>query len=148
MKKNTINASIEFHYQGELYAASAHIDLDQLMKSHAVLPSLHHILASKMGIDQYSYQYEMLLAEDIRFAQAQGIAAQYLQDGHFDTNGFMNAWRENQMLAQLQAIATRLLGIDDLEQQPALKNALLEAYQTGRDATVRGSEKHTPNEVI
>ncbi len=138
MKKNTVTASIEFHYRGELYSAAITVDLDPLMENKAientnVLSSLHHLLATKMGIDKYSYQFEMMQAEEICFSEGQGIAAQHLQDGHFDINGFENAWRENKMLDQLQKIADRLLGVDDLEQQPALKNALLEAYQAGRE---------------
>jgi hypothetical protein len=137
--KNTINASIEFHYQGELYSASATIDLDQLMKNQTPLTSLHHILATAANIDSYSYQYEMLLAEDIQFSDAQGIAAQFLHDGHFDIPGFEITWREHKKLGLLQSIAKRLLDVDDLAQQPALKNALLEAFQSGADTA--GSER-------
>jgi hypothetical protein len=131
MNKNTITASIEFHYQGELYSAAETIDLDQIMQAQSALPSLHHLLAVKMGVGQYSYQYEMLLAEEITFRDAQGIAAQYLQGAHFDITGFEVAWRENKILVQLQTIASRLLDVDDIEQQPALKSALLEAYRAG-----------------
>lgn len=137
--KNTINASVEFHYRGELYAATVTVDLDQLMENQvrensSTLPSLHNMLATKIGIDKYSYQFEMLLAEDIRFSEAQGIAVNHLLDGYFDIAGFENAWRENTMLRRLQLIATQRLNIDDIEQHPALKGALLEAYQAGSDA--------------
>lgn len=137
--KNAVNASIEFHYKGELYSASATIDLDQLMNNQTPLTSLHHILATTANIDSYSYQYEMLLAEDIHFSDAQGIAAAYLHDGHFDISGFEVAWREHKKLGILQSIAKRLLDVNDLEQQPALKSALLEAFQAGADTA--GSER-------
>jgi hypothetical protein len=133
MNKNTITASIEFHYQGELYSAAETIDLDQIMQAQSALPSLHHLLAIKMNVGQYSYQYEMLLAEEIIFSDAKGITVEYLQDGHFDVAAFEIAWREKQIVAQLQSIASRLLGVDDIEQNPTLKNALLEAYQAGRE---------------
>lgn len=138
--KNSINASVEFHYRGELYSASITVDLDQLMENKAsdnaeVLSSLHHLLATKMGIDKYSYQFEMMQAEDIKFSAAQGIAARHVQNACFDVDTFEKDWRENKMLEQLQNIASRLLDIDDIEQQPALKNALLEAYQAGQEQT-------------
>ena len=143
--KNTVNASIEFHYRGELYSTSVTVDLDQLMENQrgensATLPLLHNLLATKIGIDKYSYQYEMLLAEDIQFTEAQGIAENHLLDGQFDIPGFEHAWRENKMLQRLQLIATQRLEIDDIEQHPALKSALLEAYQAGSDAA--GSSNH------
>jgi hypothetical protein len=136
--KNTVKASVEFFYRGELYSAAVTIELDQLIENKTpenaeVLSSLHHLLATKMGIDKYSYQFEMMQAEEICFSEAQGIATQYLQDGHFDIKGFEHAWRENKMLNQLQNIASRLLDVDDLEQRPELKNALLEAYRAGHD---------------
>jgi len=136
--KNNVTASVEFHYRGELYSASLTVDLDQLMEnktpeSPEILSSLHHLLATKMGIDKYSYQFEMLLGEDIYFDNAQGIVADYLQDERFDITSFEIAWRENKMLNELQSIATRLLDVTDLEQKPALKNALLEAYQAGHN---------------
>jgi len=134
--KNSVSASIEFHYRGELYSASLTVDLDQLMEnktseSPEILSSLHHLLATKMGIDKYSYHFEMLLGEEICFDNAQGIVTDYLQETRFDISGFEAAWHEDKMLDQLQSIATRLLDVDDIEQQPALKNALLEAYQAG-----------------
>ena len=135
MNKNTINASIEFYYQGELYSASAIIDLDQLMENQSAIPSLHSMLAAEANIGPYSYQHEMLEAEEICFRDAQGIAADFLHDEQFDIAGFESAWRENKKLQQLQSIAKKRLNIDDLEQQPALKNALLEAYLVGRSAS-------------
>ena len=142
--KNSIKASIEFHFKGELNSASATIDLDQLMARQVDLSTLHHMLATEAKIDQYSYQYEMLLAEKIRFSDAQGIAAEYLRDGHFDIPEFEIAWRENKKLAALQSIAKRLLDIDDLEQQPALNTALQEAFNAGKEASDAGNT-NTPD---
>lgn len=132
MTKNTVNASIEFYYQGELYSASATIDLDQLMEKQSAIPSLHNLLAKQANIGPYTYQYEMLEAEDIVFSEAQGLAAEHLHDGHFDITGFEAAWRENKTLERLQAIAKRQLGVDDFEKNSELKDALLEAYLMGR----------------
>jgi hypothetical protein len=132
VNKNTVNASIEFHYQGELYSAAATIDLDQLMEKQSAIPSLHDLLAKAANIGPYTYQYEMLEAEDIVFSDAQGLAANFLHDGQFDVAGFENAWRENKTLAQLQSIAERLLGVDDFTKNPELKKALLEAYLLGK----------------
>ncbi|HEC20856.1 MAG TPA: hypothetical protein ENI97_16190 [Gammaproteobacteria bacterium] len=129
---STIEASIAFDYQGERYAITTLIDLDRLMAGHQTLPSLHPLLAKEMGIDPYSYQYEMLLAEPIHFTRGQGLACKFLQNGRFDKTGFETAWREQNTLSQLQEIARRQLGVDDLSQQPALREALREAFEAGR----------------
>jgi hypothetical protein len=137
---NTINASLEFHYQGELYSAAATIDLDKLMEKQSAIPSLHSLLAAEANIDPYSYQYEMLEAEEICFRDAQGIASEYLHGEQFDIAGFESAWRENKKLQQLQSIAKERLDIDDLGKNPELKEALLEAYQVGRAAAKKDND--------
>ena len=136
--KNTVNASVEFHYRGELYSSSVTIDLDSLMESQTTLTSFHHVLAKEANIDSYSYQYEMLLAEEVIFKDAQGIAAQHVHNGQLDVAGFELAWRENNRQEKLQSIAKNLLEIDDLEQHPALNTALQEAFNAGKEASDAG----------
>ncbi|NOQ88362.1 MAG: hypothetical protein GQ550_05505, partial [Gammaproteobacteria bacterium] len=52
-------------------------------------------------------------------------------EGSFDFDSFEAEWVEDQMLDKLQDIAQRNLSVDDILQQPDLKNALLEAYKLG-----------------
>lgn len=131
--KNSIKASIEFHFKGELNSASATIDLDQLMERQVDLSTLHHMLATEAKIDQYSYQYEMLMAEEIRFSDAQGLVADFVADGRLDNAGFRQAWHEQKMLEQLQAIAQEHLAVDDLENKPELQKALVAAFKLGKE---------------
>lgn len=127
--KNSVDACIEFSFKGETYTPSATIDLDA--EFHADT-SLHAILAQKSGIDTYSYQYEVMQQEDIRFDNAQGLAAEFLSDGQFDLAAFAAKKQVLKTLALLQLIASRDLGIADLEQHPELKNALFQAYELGQ----------------
>jgi hypothetical protein len=130
--KNSIEAHIEFSFKGETYALASHIDLDQLMEHEQSFPSFHAILARDNKIDTYSYLYEVMLETEIRFANAQGIAADFLGDGEFDQEGFISAWQESKVLTLLQPIAARELGIANLDQHQGLKNALIQAYKLGR----------------
>ena len=130
--KNSIDAHIEFSFKGETYSLLATIDLDNFPELGASQPSLHAILARKHGIDTYSYLYEVMEQEEIRFDNPQGLAADFLTDGEFDLEAFSAGRQRLKMLGQLQAIATRELGIDDLAQHPELKNALTQAYELGR----------------
>lgn len=132
--KNSIDAQIEFSFKGESHSLSSHIDLDQLMEQDHSFPSFHARLARDNNIDTYSYLYEVMLETEIRFANAQGLATDFLSDGDFNQDAFMAAWQENRILALLQPIAARELGIADLDQHQGLKNALVQAYNLGRHA--------------
>jgi len=133
--KNSIDAHIEFSFKGETYSLTSNIDLDQLMEHELSFPSFHAILARDNKIDTYSYLYEVMLETEVRFANAQGIAADFLNDGHFDQEAFISAWQENRALALLQPIAVHELGIADLNQHQSLKNALIKAYNLGKRAS-------------
>jgi hypothetical protein len=130
--KNSIDAHIEFSFKGDTYSLTSNIDLDQLMEHDHSLPSFHAILARDNKIDTYSYLYEVMLETEIGFANAQGIAADFLNNGDFNQGAFIAAWQENRTLALLQPIAIRELGIEDLKQHQELKNALVQAYNLGK----------------
>ena len=132
--KNSIDAHVEFSFKGEDYSLTSHVDLDLLMEAESSLPSFHTILACDHGIDTYSYLYEVMLESDIRFSDAQGIAADFSSGEDFDREGFVNSWQEYRIINLLQPIATRELGITDLNQHQSLKNALAQAYDLGKRA--------------
>jgi hypothetical protein len=131
---NRIDAHIEFSFRGESYDLSSTLDLDRVLEKYLTLPSLHLVLAIEHGIDTYSYLYEVMQEEDIRFDNAQGIAADFLNDdGIFDLDGYTTHWGESHRIAPLQIIAQQEMGIEDLDQHPQLKSALLRAYQLGME---------------
>ncbi len=132
--KNSIDAHIEFSYKGETYSLSSTIELDQFMEHEHSHPSFHALLAKQHRIDTYSYLYEVMQETEIEFNNAQGMAAEFLHGGIFDLNGFKGIWQENKTLALLRPVAMRELGISDLEQHQQLKNALIQAYNLGRNA--------------
>ena len=135
--KNSIDASIEFHFKGERYSPSMTIDLDQFMstphENHDRLAAIYLLLASGNNIDTYSYQYEIMLAGTIQFSNATGIASDYLCDGNFDLAGMETALNEQKIIGELQIIAKKYLSIEDLTEQPDLKTALIAAYTSGKN---------------
>lgn len=128
---NHITASVEFYFKGEKFFASVKLDIEQHMQSTGELPALYPLLSQSINLDLYSYEYEMLQTETIVFSAAKGLIAQYINEGKLDFEAFKSAWAETQMLEKLQQIAQQHLAIEDIEQQPELKNALLQAYQLG-----------------
>lgn len=129
---NRIDISLTFYFKGERYTPTASIALDGLIGNDDGLPSFHQILARRNDIDLLSYHYEIMLEEPVRITGAEGLVADYVTDGRLDEAGFLQAWREQGMSAQLQAIAKQYLAIDDLDQNPPLKQALTAAFRLGK----------------
>lgn len=132
MATNTIDASVDFSFKGEDYTYKTSIDLDQLLQKHDSLPSLHAILAQQHGVDTYSYLYEVMQEAEIEFSNPQGLAADYLVNGEFDQTALTTNWQTVKTNMLLTPIATSELGITDLDLHPALKRALVAAYNLGR----------------
>tara|TARA_R110002167_G_scaffold358678_3_gene574857 strand:+ start:142 stop:552 length:411 start_codon:yes stop_codon:yes gene_type:complete len=132
---NKITASITFYFKGEIFTPSLELDLDLLMQRYNGLPPLHETLAVENNIDSYSYQYEMLLGEDIQFSHAEGDAVTFLNDGEFDQAAYEHFWFQKNILNHLQKIIHTELDIDEIELHPKLIQAMLAAFQYGRDYT-------------
>ena len=129
-----ITAAIEFSFKGQTLKPSVKLDLDAVMKQHGTIPPLHSLLATLHNIDSYSYEYEMLEAEDIIFSDPGGVAEQFFNNSKFDQTGFEKYWHESNVLDKLNQIIKTQLDIDDIHQHPALKNVLLAAYEYGKKA--------------
>ena len=134
---NRITISVDFYFKGKKLNPSVELDIDQYMQSTGKLPALYPLLARSINIDPYSYEYEMMEAETIVFSNASGLIAQYVTDGVLDFESFKIAWTEAQALEKLQKIAQQHMSVDDIMQQPGLKNALLEAYQLGVESKTK-----------
>ncbi|MEN8171012.1 MAG: hypothetical protein ABFS08_12390 [Pseudomonadota bacterium] len=133
--KNSVVASVVFYFKGEKFSPSMQLDLNELMGRNASLANLHHSIAMANSIDAYSYEYEMMMAEDIHFDQAEGWVVEFVKDGQLDMEGFAAKWRELQVLESVRPIAERCVGVADLDAKPKLKAALIEAYMAGKAST-------------
>jgi len=128
---NTIQASCEFSYKGETHKPTVTIDLDKLA-GHAEEIDFHALLANQTGIDTYSYAYEVMQQAPIRFEHATGLAIECTNNGQFDLAAFRDARDQQQIMEELQAIAAEQLKVNNLDDQPDLKKALLQAYNLGK----------------
>jgi hypothetical protein len=132
--KNSIEARVEFSFKGEDYTLASRIDLGELLRLHDALPSLHLILARLHSIDTYSYLYEVMQEAEVEFSRPEGCAADFITCGKFDPALLANNWQTAKTEMLLQPIAARELAIDDLNLHPALKRALVAAYNLGSNA--------------
>jgi len=131
---NQITASILFCFKGKNYSPSLDLDLDRHMHSSGSIPNLYPLIARAHNFDLYSYEYEMMQAEPIKFSNPQGMVADHLNEDNLDIQAFESAWQEQQILQQLQEITANNMGINNFEQHPELKKVLLQAYRLGKNS--------------
>ncbi|NOY62397.1 MAG: hypothetical protein GXP10_04450, partial [Gammaproteobacteria bacterium] len=111
---NQVKLVVEFSFKGETHSPSIEVDLDQLMARDGRLPDFYPLIARQNSIDSYSYEYEMMLAEEIQCIARQGMAFDCIDNGLLDTEVFEKCWRESRKLTILQAIASKHLAIENL----------------------------------
>ena len=132
---NSITATIKFSFKGETFSPSARIDLDAFFAAKPVLEPgvfpqyVYNMIAKNGEIDGYSYAYEVMLASEVVFSEPTGLAGECLQGNKFDFECFQQRWLYQQKLETVQDIALRHLKVEDIEQQPKLRDALLEALE-------------------
>jgi hypothetical protein len=138
MNPNSIRARLAFSFKGENYALDSLIDLDSEL-NNAEPPNFHLLLAKTVGIDPYSYLYEVLESHPITFSEPSGLAALSCRAGEFDWPQFEHHRRESDRTQEgveiqiVRKIAEMMLGVRDLDREVSLKAALLAAYQAGKE---------------
>ncbi len=129
---NKITIGLEFYFKGNKYSPSLVIDLDEHVLTKRDFDSFYVILASSVNIDTYSYEYEMMLAQEISFSAATGLATIFLDNGNFDFPAFRQTLQDERLAAGISKIASDHLSVNDLSSRPELKTALTKAYQLGQ----------------
>jgi len=130
--KNRITVCLPFSFKGKTYSPKSTIDLDAKMHTYGSIPSLYNHLAEENNINVYSYEHDVMMMSEMVFEDVEGIAADFIHEGHFDTDGFEEKWWEMNLHEQLEDISKRLMNVDNLTAHPELKSALMEAYEAGR----------------
>lgn len=131
--KNIITASVKFSFKGVSHEPSITLELDKYIVG-GDFPDLYPLIAKENNHDLYSYEYEMMQAEEIFFSNAEGLIADFISNGVLDLQAFQAAFSEKLIIKQLRDVAKEHLQIDDLEQQPELAQALLSAYRLGKQS--------------
>ncbi len=130
--KNRIEIFVEFDFRGETFRPSALIDLDHWMEREGRISSFYPILAREGGIGPYSYELEVMETCPVRVAHAEGLAAQFVQDGQFDAAAFESAWHHEHDRQLVRSIAEHYFGTEELLQREMAEEALVAAYRLGK----------------
>lgn len=147
---NTITATVEFSFRGEHSTLSTVLDVAHLtdLLASGNEGAVHRVIASRNGLDTYSYAYEVMEMQLIHFSDANGLIAQFIQDGTLDAERYLEVWQtksnyalqdvqggssvvDSDVEAALAEIAREHLQIDELTDYPEVRGALLAAYQAG-----------------
>lgn len=128
---SSIKVQILFSFKGVSYSPAAIIEFDKYLEKNLSIPEFFHLVARENSIDIYSYQYEVMEMGKYQYSDAQGLATEFCQNDNFDLAGFEKKWKEVSVLGQLSKITKQNLDIHDLDENEALKNTLLQAYQLG-----------------
>ncbi|MEN8252653.1 MAG: hypothetical protein ABFQ53_03675, partial [Patescibacteria group bacterium] len=113
------------------FSPEAKIDLDNLLHKGRDLNLVHSMIASSEKIDPYSYAYEVMQVSEVTYSHATGLAQGFLNNNSFDFLAFKAAWTVQKKLRIIEKIAQEHLNIDQLEQSPEIKKALMEAFEQG-----------------
>jgi len=130
-------ATVEFDFQGRHYAPSVELDVGELMERHGRLPDIYSLLANTNGIDDYSYEIDIMVMEPIRYSVATGLIADYIEDGNLNEEGFNQAWNQQRLDRLLNDIADRFRHESKNGNDDALARALESAYKLGIDVAQR-----------
>ncbi len=141
MSQHTITASIEFYFKGERFFLSSTIDLTNWIQKHqADMVYLYDTIALEHGLDQYRYEYDVMVMEPIQFAQPTGLACSFVQDGTFDIEGFQQAFQKVQTLELLAPWVRKELELDIHTLQPEWQQTLLHAFALGQQHAQKRSD--------
>ena len=130
--KNIITASIHFSFKGKELSPSLTVELDPYLEGASSFPNLCSLIAKANNHDLYSYEYEMMQEAEIKYSDAHGLVAEFINEGQLDVEAFETTWNENKALTKLLSIAEEHMDITDFSQHLELKKALLEAYMLGK----------------
>jgi len=126
---NAVEASLEFFFKGRRHTPSSVIPLDACMRHEDPIVHMYNLLAVDNGIGTYSHEFDIMVLEPLHFANPIGLATGFVKDGLLDLEGYREAWLAQSVLEVLKPIATKHLGITDLDEHPDIKAALIAAYQ-------------------
>ncbi len=131
-----ITIQVEFYFKGEKHTPSIEVNLDQFLTQYDDFSSIYVQLANQNGIGHYSYEYEVMESTPLVFFNAQGLAADFLNDGMFDLPGFKLALENERVGRVLDELADQHLPTTLQSSNPEIKAALMAAYRLGQQNTV------------
>jgi len=133
MTDHSLLASLSFDYQGRRCDLQSLVNIAEVISHQDFFQSVYLQLAQDNGIDVYSYQFEIMMDQNIVFSQARGCAQECLREGELNINKLRRNFEQASSEQIIQSIAEKYFRSEELSDH--LKRALVEAFQLGRGST-------------
>ncbi len=79
----------------------------------------------------------MMQSVEISFSHAEGPIANFIIDERLNAEDFISAWKKSHQLVKLLEITKLHMNITDFRKHEKLKQAMLAAYQLGKQDTTQ-----------
>jgi hypothetical protein len=130
--KNSIDTGLEFYFKGEKFEPSATIDLDTYFREDKDIVYIYDMLAKSIGLNEHRHEYDVMVMEDVVFTNPQGVAKDYVSNAQIDWQGLSEAWKQQHEHAKVHALASKHFSEEELQANPKLMKALLEAAKQNK----------------
>lgn len=122
---NSLTASVCFDFQGKSYNIDSEIQIDAIINHQDFYNSIYLALAKIGEIGLYTYEFEIMMDQDIIFSNASGCVVGCIENGKLN----LNLLRKNHQLIKINPQIEKL--IDEYKKNNDLKQALIQAYMLG-----------------
>lgn len=125
-----LTAHVTFSYQGRVFNYQTTIQLEQWLQAQAQQDEywLYHRLAQANQVDSYSYEFEVMCMQPIRFS-SDSLQA-FIKEGVFDYETYQQHQQQALDTELLQLIESHSPALASVE-QAVLLNVLRQAYKLG-----------------
>ena len=131
--KHSLHASLSFDYQGKSFALQSLINIKNIVTHEDFYRSVYLQLAQEHNIDQYSYQLEVMMDQNIHFSDAKGCAEGCIDNQSLNLDLLRKNYEQVVCLERIEIVSLKYLNSSEMTQ--SVKQALIEAYQLGKTSS-------------
>tara|TARA_B110000914_G_C15460744_1_gene445731 strand:+ start:723 stop:1133 length:411 start_codon:yes stop_codon:yes gene_type:complete len=131
--KHSLHASLSFDYQGKSFALQSLINIKNIVTHEDFYRSVYLQLAQEHNIDQYSYQLEVMMDQNIHFSDAKGCAEGCIDNQSLNLDLLRKNYEQVLCLERIEIVSLKYLNSSEMTQ--SVKQALIEAYQLGKTSS-------------
>ena len=130
MAINQVTASISFDYKGQNFLLKNQINIDNIISHDDFFNSVYVFIAQENNIDLYSYQFEIMIDQNIVFSNEKGCATGCVINGDLDINMLRDKYQISEYLSKIDSIIRK--NIPQEKRSKEVKKAMIEAYLLGK----------------
>lgn len=127
---HSLLASLSFDYQGERHDLQSLVNIAEVIDHEDFFRSVYLQLAKSIEIDVYSYQFEVMMDQNIQFSAAKGCAQGCLEEGALDLTTLRKNFEQASSDQIIRVIIDKYFRPEEVRND--MKKALTEAFRMGK----------------